>query len=391
MKLTNHKLFGTVYPRPSASTSDLESLYPMTAFHCSNCRRPYPETSAPYRCPHCGGAFSLAGPLTFSIDQIEPDLPGIWRYRHSFGLPPGAPIIHLGEGDTPLVEGQGFGRKLAFKLEFLNPTGSFKDRATAPLASFLSSRNVSEAVEDSSGNAGASFAAYAARAGINARVFVPDYASGPKRRQIEAYGAELALVLGPRSEAAYAVRKAAEDGAIYASHAYLPFGLPGIATIAYELYEELGEAPGAVVAPVGHGSLLLGIAHGFAALHATGIIKNQPRLVGVQARACAPLWALSTQGAAGLAWVTEGETLAEGVRVLQPLRGDELLKAVEASGGRFAAVEEEQILPARDSLAKAGLFVEPTSAIVWAAMQEFAADLPEPVVLILTGSGLKAL
>ena len=363
----------------------------MTSFHCSNCHRPYPESGTPYRCPHCGGVYSLAGALNFSIDQIEPDLPGIWRYRHTFGLPADATLIHLGEGDTPLVEGQGLGRKLAFKLEFLNPTGSFKDRATAPLASLLASRSVTEAVEDSSGNAGASFAAYAALAGIHARVFVPDYTSGPKRHQIEVYGAELAPVRGPRSEAAAAVRKAADEGAVYASHAYLPFGLPGIATIAYELYEELGEAPGAVVAPVGHGSLLLGIAYGFTALHATGIIKNQPRLVGVQARACAPLWALSTQGAAGLAWVTEGETLAEGVRIHQPLRGDELLKAVEASGGRFAAVEEEQILPARDSLAKVGLFVEPTSAIVWSALQEFATELPEPIVLILSGSGLKAL
>ncbi len=361
----------------------------MTSFHCSNCHRAYPEKGAPYRCLHCGGVFTLDGLLKFSIDQIEPGLSGIWRYRHSFGYPT-APVIYLGEGDTPLVEGTGFGRKIAFKLEFLNPTGSFKDRATAPLASFLLARGITEAVEDSSGNAGASFAAYAARAGIRSRVFVPDYASGPKRRQIEAYGAELVPVAGPRSEAAAAVRKAAEESAVYASHAFLPFGLPGIATIAYELYEELGDAPGTVIAPVGHGSLLLGIAQGFSALKATGIIKNQPRLVGVQARACAPLWALSIQGAAGLAWVTEGETLAEGVRVLQPLRGDELLRAVEASGGCFVAVEEKQILPARDSLARAGLFVEPTSAIVWAALQEIAQDLPEPIVLVLSGSGLKA-
>ena len=362
----------------------------MTSFHCSNCHRPYPDEGVPYRCPHCGGVFSLSGSISFSIDQIEPDLPGIWRYRHTFGLPANAPVINLGEGDTPLVEGQGFGRKIAFKLEFLNPTGSFKDRATAPLASYLLSRGVTEAVEDSSGNAGASFAAYAARAGIHGRVFVPDYASGPKCHQIEAYGAKLVPVPGPRSEAAAAVRIVAEEGIVYASHSHLPFGLPGIATIAYELFEELGEV-GSVIAPVGHGSLLLGIAQGFVALGATGIIKNQPRLVGVQARACAPLWALSTQGAAGLAWVTEGETLAEGVRVLQPMRGDELLKTVDASGGMFVAIEEEQILPARDSLAQAGLFVEPTSAIVWAALQEIAVELPEPIVLILSGYGLKAI
>ncbi len=363
----------------------------MTSFHCSNCHRPYPEQGVPYRCPHCGGVFALTGGIRYLADSVDEAQPGLWKYRHTFGLPENAPVVSLGEGDTALVEGQGFGKKLAFKLEYLNPTGSFKDRGSAPLISFLLARGVREAVEDSSGNAGASFAGYAARAGIRGRVFVPDYASGPKRAQIEAYGAVLVKVPGPRSEAAAAVRRAAEDGAVYASHSMLPFGLPGIATIAYEIAEQMGGAPGSVIAPVGHGSLLLGISQGFAALQATGIIEKIPQLVGVQARACAPLMALATQGVAGLAWVTEGETLAEGVRVLQPVRGDELLRAVEASGGRFVAVEEEQILPARDALAQAGLFVEPTSAIVWAALQELANELPDPIVLILSGSGLKAL
>lgn len=363
----------------------------MTTYSCLNCKRAYPEAGLPYKCPHCGGVFGLSSDINYSADRVEPELPGLWRYRHTFGLPDLATVVALGEGDTPLIEGRGFGKKLAFKLEYLNPTGSFKDRATAPLASMMLARGVTEAIEDSSGNAGASFAAYAARAGIRSRVFVPSYASGPKRKQIEAYGAQLEPIDGPRSEAAEAVRRAAEDDAVYASHAYLPFGIPGIATIAYELVEQLGAAPGSLIAPVGHGSLLLGIAKGFGALRAAGIIPNQPLLVGVQARACAPLWALSTQGPAGLAWVTEGETAAEGVRVRQPLRGDELLREVETSGGRFVAVEEDTILPARDALAKAGLFVEPTSAIVWAALQTIAAELPEPIVLILTGSGLKTL
>lgn len=363
----------------------------MTSYHCTNCKRPYPDHGLPYKCPHCGGIFSLNGETTYDTAQVDQQDSGLWKYRHTFGLPKDAPTVTLGEGNTPLVDGQALNKKLAFKLEYLNPSGSFKDRGTAPLASMLAARGVSEAVEDSSGNAGASFAAYAARAGVKARVFVPGYASGPKRLQIEAYGAQLERIDGPRSAAAEAVRAAAENGAIYASHAYLPFGLAGIATIAYELVEQLGAAPGSVIAPAGHGSLLLGIARGFSAMKAAGIIPNLPVLVGVQARACAPLWALSTQGAAGLAWVTEGETLAEGVRVRQPLRGDELLVAVSASRGRIVAVEEQEIAPARDALARAGLFVEPTSAIVWAALPQVAAELPEPVVLVLSGSGLKAL
>jgi threonine synthase len=362
----------------------------MTSFFCSNCRRPYPEDSLPYKCRHCGGVFAV-GDISYSPGKVEEELRGVWKYRHSFGLPVGAPMVSLGEGNTPLVEGHGFGKKLAFKLEFANPTGSFKDRGTAPLLSLLKERGVPQAVEDSSGNAGASFAAYTATAGIQARVFVPASASGPKRSQIAAYGAELVSVSGPRSEAAAAVRLAADHGAVYASHAMLPFGLPGIATISYELYEQLGGSPGTIVAPVGHGSLLLGIAKGFAAMQAAGQISRLPVLVGVQARACAPMWAVATMGASGLAWVTEGETVAEGVRVMQPIRGDELMAVVDASGGRFVAVEEESILPARDALARAGLFVEPTSALVWAGLEGIATELPEPIVLILTGSGLKSL
>ncbi len=363
----------------------------MTSYHCSNCHRSYPDEGLPYKCAHCGGTYALNGLLTYDPQQIEPDLPGLWRYRHSFGLPADAPVLSMGEGATPLLTSDLAGKQVAFKLEFLNPTGSFKDRGTAPTLSFLRSRGVDAAVEDSSGNAGASFAAYAARAGIRGRVFVPDYASGPKRAQIEAHGAELVRILGPRSEAGKAVRAAAEEGAVYASHSMLPFGLAGLATIAYELVDELGQAPGSVIAPVGHGSLLLGIAEGFRALQAAGVVETLPRLAGVQARACAPLWAVANMGAAGLAWMTEGATLAEGVRVRQPVRGDALMQAIQHSGGAVLAVEEEEILPGRDKLAAMGLFVEPTSAIVWSALEQVAAQLPEPIVVILTGSGLKSI
>jgi threonine synthase len=299
-------------------------------------------------------------------------------------------MVTLGEGNTPLLWREAFGRQVAFKLEYLNPSGSYKDRGSAVLVSFLCSRGVQSAVEDSSGNAGASFAAYAARAGMRARVFVPDYASGPKRLQIEAYGAEVVRILGPRSKATEAVLRATQRGEVYASHAYMPFGLAGYATIAYELFEQIGRAPGAVVAPVGQGNLLLAIGRGFAALHSAGLIAQLPTMVGVQALACAPLWAVYRYGPAGLGWVTEGQTLAEGVRVKHPLRGDTLLKMVEESRGQLVAVEEEAILPGRDQLARLGFYVEPTSSIVWDALAQTGEHLPDPIAVVLTGSGFKA-
>jgi threonine synthase len=362
----------------------------MNNIHCTNCRRPYPESGAPYRCPTCGGIFDFVQPLAFDPALVEPARPGIWRYRHALGLPADAPEISLGEGGTPLVWGEAFERRVAYKMEYANPSGSFKDRGSASLVSFLRQRGVTAAVEDSSGNAGASFAAYAARAGMQARVFVPEETSGPKRRQIAAYGAEITPVPGARSNATEAVRQAAEAGAVYASHAYLPFNLPGYATLAYELVEQLGGAPGTLILPVGQGGLLLGAGRGFAALLQAGLIDKMPFLVGVQARACAPLWAVSSYGMDGLAWVVEAPTVAEGVRTAHPLRGDAVLQMVESNGGTFVSVAEEAILPARDQLARQGLYVEATSALVWNALEQVAAQAPDPIVAVLTGSGLKS-
>ncbi len=245
------------------------------------------------------------------------------------------------------------------------------------------------AIEDSSGNAGASFAAYAARARINGRVFIPDSASGPKRQQIEAYGAEVVRILGPRSNASEAVRAQADKGIAYASHAYLPFILPGYATAAFEIVEQLGSAPGALVVPVGQGGFLLGLGRGFEAMQHAGLIKKVPVLVGVQARACAPLWALYSYGPTGLSWSAEGQTIAEGIRVNHPLRGDAVIKMLSDNQGMLLAVDDDEILKGQETLAHLGFYVEPTSAVVWAAIEQVAGDLPKPVVAVLTGSGLK--
>jgi threonine synthase len=148
----------------------------------------------------------------------------------------------------------------------LNPTGSFKDRGSAVLVSALKAAGVEEVVEDSSGNAGASLAAYAARAAIQARIYVPEYASGPKRLQISAFGAQVVQIPGPRSATAEAVQREAKEGIAYASHAYLPHGIAGIATIAFEIAEQLKGSPGTVITPVGHGTLLLGLHRGFHAM-----------------------------------------------------------------------------------------------------------------------------
>jgi threonine synthase len=357
---------------------------------CRDCGLSFPESLFPYCCPSCGGLFGFVNGLDFDPGKIDPNLPGIWPYKASFALPEGAPILTLGEGNTPLVWADVAGIQVAFKLESLNPTGSFKDRGTAVLVSWLLAAGVREAVEDSSGNAGASFAAYASKAGIHGKVFIPDYASGPKRIQIESYGSEVVPIPGPRSRAAAAVLKEVDQGSVYASHAYLPHGTAGIATIAYELVEDLGGPPGTVLVPVGHGSLLLGVWLGFQALVKQGVITKQPKLIGIQAAACDPLYRAFQAGNNQPCEITEGKTLAEGVSIANPFHGEAVLSALRESQGTFLHVDEHEITEGQRSLAQLGIYVELTSALIWDGLTQLPPDIPQPLVCIVTGHGLKS-
>ena len=363
----------------------------MMDISCTICGNDYPPDGLPYRCQDCGGLYDFHTPLPFDPVEVDRSQPGIWRYRHTFGLSPETKPVSLGEGNSPLLWSSVFKRKVAFKCEYLNPSGSFKDRGSALIVAWLHSRGIRAAIEDSSGNAGASIAAYASRVGIKIRIFVPENASGRKRRQIVAYGAELVPVHGARTDVAEAVKALADGGKVYASHAYLPFNLPGYATTAYEIFEQLGNVmPGAVIVPAGQGGLLLGLARGFDILRIAYNLKPiTPTIIGVQARACAPLLEMFSAGSSGALSVSENPTLAEGVRVCYPIRAAAVLQAIHACQGTIYATEENKILPGYAALARLGFYVEPTSAIVWDALKNLIDDLTDPVVAILTGSGYK--
>jgi len=201
----------------------------------------------------------------------------------------------------------------------------------------------------------------------------------------------LVAVPGPRSKTAEAVRQEADSGTTYASHVHQPYVVPGYATAAFEIFEQLGDAPGSVIVPAGQGSFLMGIARGFQALLGAGEIQHLPQMIGVQSLACAPLWAAIQHGSTGEVSIQEGETVAEGIRILEPLRKKQVLATVRASKGNMTAVKEESIMPGRDELAKRGFHVEPTSAVVWPALIDNIGLLREPIVVMLTGSGLKYL
>ncbi len=335
----------------------------------------------------------MVGLPRFDPNAIDFYQPGLWRYRAM--LPPSLPSdpITLGEGWTPLISGVWEGVDLYWKLEGINPTGSFKDRGTALVINDIVARGVERVVEDSSGNAGASLAAYAARAGVKARVFVPAYASPAKQAQIAVYGAELVPVPGPRLEATRAAEAEAAAGAVYASHVWHPLTLVGMATAAWEIWEQLGHrVPDWFVTPVGQGTLLLGVWRGFQALLAAGVSDRLPRLVAAQAERCAPLVTAMTAGRKEVEPVPAQPTVAEGIAIVQPVRGRALLAALRESDGIALVATETQISEAQERLARAGLYVEPTSATAAAVLPQIRPYVTpgEIVVVALTGSGLKS-
>ena len=361
----------------------------MTEAHCASCGAPA-SGLAPWRCEACGSPLEPdlppAAASTFTDDRAT----GVWRYRG--WLPPAEPVT-LGEPQTGLVELPVDGRTVHAKLESGLPTCSFKDRGTSVTISTLHARGVSEIAVDSSGNAGASFAAYAARAGIGARVFVPADASPGKLLQVRAHGAAIVTVPGPRSAAGDAARAYLDEAGpdvVYASHLWQPAFIAGTATFAYEVFEQLGRrAPDVVVAPLGGGTLLLGAHLGFARLLAAGLIERVPRLVGVQSSACPPLARAFRAGEPDAAEVAPDATIAEGIRIARPPRARQILAAIRETEGTIVEVTDDEIRTSLRALLARGLFVEPTSAAGYAGLAQ--ATLPdERVVVALTGHGLKA-
>lgn len=355
---------------------------------CNTCGRLYPTIGAPYCCK-CGGYFEIREIPDFAAPEASQSGSGMWCYSHLFGMDSLSSAVSLGEGSTPLVPGEFNGHQVFYKMESLNPTGSYKDRGSAVLVSFLRSRGVTDAVEDSSGNAGASFAAYAARAGIKAHIYVPESTSGPKLNQICMYGADVVRVPGPRSEAARAVLEAVARGSVYASHAYMPFGLTGIATIVYELVESLKCAPGTVITPVGHGGLLSGLILGFESLLKAGILQKIPAFIGVQPENCAPIVRAFQSGSFDSAQIVPQPTISEGTAVTKPVHGKELLLKLRSYSGTFLSASEADIRKAYHMLAEQGIYCEPTSALALTPLLNDKIELAGPVVTILTGSGLK--
>jgi threonine synthase len=363
-------------------------------YRCDDCGRRLSAPGLMWRCA-CGGPLSITARGRFDPRAIGSRPATIWRYREAIGVGRAVDPITLGEGFTPIVEREVSGLLARFKLEYLMPTGSFKDRGASVVISQMAASGISRAVEDSSGNAGVAMAAYGSRAGIGVEILVPDDAPRPKLAAIEACGGRLMRIPGGRAAASTEALRRAESGIPFASHVWNPFFTEGTKTFAFEIWEQSeGRLPPRIFVPVGNGSLLIGAFDGFAQLREDGLIESVPRLMAVQAAACAPLAVASPQPPqAGTT------TLADGIRIPAPPRARRVREAVRLSEGGMLAVTEEEIAAAWSSLGKHGLDVEPTAAVALAGAIRWSREAggeasreietAGPPLVALTGSGLK--
>lgn len=340
------------------------------------------------------GAPLLLSPLPgITREQILAGTRSLWRYGAALPFVP-EEVISLGEGCTPLVARALRGATVLLKCEWMNPTGSFKDRGASVMLSLLRAQGVAAVLEDSSGNGGAAVAAYAAAGGMAATIMAPASTSPAKTVAMRAAGAAVELIPGSRQDTSDAA-VAASARIFYASHNWHPFFLQGTKTLAYELWEDLGfRAPDNVIVPCGAGSNVLGCGIGFSELLRAGQIDTLPRIFAAQPANCAPIAAAFLAGSDEPVETEISPTIAEGTAIAQPIRLAEVLGVLEETDGGAVTLTEDEIAAATLELAGMGVYVEPTSAQAAAAfgkLLESGAITPEQTtVLVLTGSGLKA-
>jgi threonine synthase len=354
---------------------------------CNNCRKELPLDFRGFLCP-CGGLLGIEMEKVFQPDRIIGQDLSLFRYGNFLPLT-GEERVSLGEGMTPLIPYHADGKEeVLLKLESLSPTGSFKDRGAAVLITRAKELGIGQVVEDSSGNAGSAIAAYSARAGISARIFVPEGTSEGKLSLIKKFGAELTITPGGRDEAAKAALIEAKK-TYYASHYYNPYFFQGTKTFAYELWEQLNPLPAAVIIPLGNGTLYLGAYIGFSELLSAGLIERMPELFSVQSAVCAPLYK-KLKGE--IPESNDSRRLAQGIMIENPVRLPEIVEALNRSGGEVVVVSNYEIEKAQRELFSKGIAAEPTAAVPLAGyfLLNKMGLLPRGrIVIPITGSGLK--
>lgn len=377
---------------------------------CSGCAKHYDPHQVQTYCQECQSpllaSYDLAAARAHTDrDEMRCRPKGMWRWHEVLPVFNPENMVTLGEGDTPILKLNRLGAdiglsQLYVKDESLNPTGSFKARGLSAAISKAKEVQVQKVIIPTAGNAGGAMAAYAARSGMQAHIFMPKDTPYANVRESQIAGSEVILIEGLISEAAgMAGEKARREGWFDVSTFKEPYRTEGKKIMGYELAEHFNyELPDVILYPTGGGTGLVGMWKAFKEMAELGWLKNghRPRMVSVQAAGCAPVVRAWETGAKFCDFWVGAETIASGLRVHKSFADQIILANIRESEGAAVAVSDEAILHAQAQLGAAeGIFAAPEGAATLAALHELVAqgwvEREERILLFNTGTGLKYL
>lgn len=383
------------------------AVKPKYNFVCYGCGASAPATTRGENCPGCGEPFSIRVNPAEGCDAVQSRPQSMWSYFDLLPIESREYVVTLDEGATPLLEAPRLAERcelgqVLLKNETCNPTGSFKDRQISVGISHARAVGAQTVAVVSSGNVACAAAAYAARAGMRAILFMHAMAAPGKIAQAAAYGATAIKVGSPSASAVFSLcLEACREFGWYhlsTSGMHEPYNVEGAKTIAYELFQQTdGDLPDWIVAPVGGGGLLGGIWRGLLDLQDMGMIRRMPRLAGVQAGGCAPLKKAIENGTAFLDTLKDPwpnpKTIAGGIADDILFDGHTVLPAIRTTNGAAVAVDDEDILNGEVELAQTeGILCEPSCACAIAALRRLPdAGRNSRVCCVITGTGIKDL
>ena len=368
---------------------------------CEKCEAQYDSNQYRLFCESCGGLLDARYDTPATAEaRVVAGARGTARYLPTLPINDPANLVTMGEGNTPVVPLPRVGERLGIanlnaKMEYFNPTGSFKDRGNTVQVSVLKDTGVTEVADATGGNAGHSFAAYCARAGIRFHGFANEAnADSRKVHAIALHGTQMHWVDAGKAARSDGARDFAEDaGILHMNYGQNIYFIEGLKTLAYEIAEQMNPLPDHIIVPIGNGSIYQGMWRGFREMLEDGRVDRMPRLHGAQTEETQPVVA-AFEGREWTPYEGEAASKANGIGVTNPPRPHSLMEAAKESGGRFVSVAEEKILEWQGTLASMeGIIVEPTSAIVLGGLEKLLANgdvqQSESVLLPLTGFGVK--
>lgn len=397
-----------MHPKMAASKITLSKISYVTDLSCSGCGRRFSVQEIHTYCPDCQSPLLVNYDLAEAhrhVDrsEIHSRLKGMWRWHELLPVLDPQNMVSLGEGDTALLRLPHLEKSLRLENLFVkdessNPTGSFKARGLSAAISKARELGIKKVIIPTAGNAGGAMAAYAARADMQAMIYMPKDTPRANMEESRMAGAEVVLVEGLISDAAgMAGVKAREEGWFDLSTFKEPYRTEGKKIMGYELAETFGwTLPDVIIYPTGGGTGLVGMWKAFAELEELGWLKDakRPRMVSVQAAGCAPVVRAYESGAAFCEFWTNASTVASGLRVPKSFADSIILQDIRDSHGTAVAVSDEELLASQHELGRAeGIFAAPEGAATLAALKKLIQqkwiDPQERIVLFNTGSGLK--